>query len=428
MRKLSIFTSLIILASSLTLAQAHAATPTAGASCSKIGTTTDAKGMKLTCVKSGKKMVWSNGVASASTKATKQNPIPIKLPAAVIGEITFDNIIDHINDVPLAAWTAVQKVENANTLPSIPTTITVGPNTTPNVPLLGTFQKVMKFFSGFRQPTTYYALVYNFKDRDWALKTAATIPAVVNNGGINGITGMPGMIAQCVSPERCGDANSGVVDPVGSGLGRFGIDLKTMLFEDGTYKPVFKDGAIQGHEYTHSVQASQFLGLPIVGKPPTETQRKNHVDNMPSGLYESAIPCWWAEGQANFIGNSATAPTFEAYWSGRKGAAKGWSIPEFTDFSAASLQNFFETDMPLACLPPHPIYQMGYGLGWLAIEALTAIAGPQSTMALVTMMGRGQTYPQAFESVYGISWAKASPILGKLAAMEYAATPDNKPH
>ena len=71
---------------------------------------------------------------------------------------------------------------------------------------------------------------------------------------------------------------------------------------------------------------------------------------------------------------------------------------------------------------------MGYGLGWLAIEALTAIAGPQSTMALVTMMGRGQTYPQAFESVYGISWAKASPILGKLAAMEYAATPDNKPH
>jgi len=426
MRKLSIFTSLIILASSLTLVQAHAATPTAGASCSKIGTTTDAKGMKLTCVKSGKKMVWSNGLASASTKTTKQNPIPIKLPVAVIGEITFDNIIDHINDVPLAAWTAVQKVENANTLIPVPTTVAIGPNTVPNVPdMLGTFQKMMKFYSGFRQPTTYYALVYNFQDVAWALKTAATIPAVVNNGGINGITGMPGMIAQCSAPDKCGNGNSGVVDPAGSGLGRFGIDPKTMIGQDGTVRPVFKNGALQGHEYTHSVQASQFLGLPIVGKPPTETQRKNNVDNMPSGLYESAIPCWWAEGQANFNGNAATAPTYDEYWLSRKGAAKGWSIPEFTDYSATALQNFFETDMPLACLPPHPIYQMGYGLGWLAIEALTAIAGPQSTMALVTMMGRGQTYPQAFESVYGISWAKASPILGKLAAMEYAATPNH---
>ncbi len=426
MRKLSIFTSLIIVASTLTLLPAHAATASAGANCSQAGLTSVVKGLKYTCVKSGKKLVWGKGVVSAGNSATTQNPIPIKLPAAVIGSITFDNLIDHIKDIPLAAWTEVQKVEKANTLPAVPTTIAIGPNTTPNVPdMLGTFQKVMKFFAGFRQPTTYYALVYNFQDAGWALKTAATIPAVKNNGGINGITGMPRMIAQCSAPERCGDANSGVVDPAGSGLGRYGIDVKTMVGQDGVYKPVFKDGALQGHEYTHSVQASQFLGLPIVGKPPTEIQRQNGVDNMPSGLYESALPCWWAEGQANFIGNSATAPTFDAYWSGRKGAAKGWSIPEFTDFSAASLQKFFETDMPLSCLPPHPIYQMGYGLGWLAIEALAAIAGPQSTMAVVTLMGRGQTYPQAFESVYGITWAKASPILAKLVAAEYAATPSH---
>jgi hypothetical protein len=81
------------------------------------------------------------------------------------------------------------------------------------------------------------------------------------------------------------------------------------------------------------------------------------------------------------------------------------------------------TDNPPKCLPPAPIYQLGYSIGALAIEALTAIAGPQSHMAVLTLMGRGQTYDKAFKSVYGISWAEAAPILARVAAAEYAATP-----
>jgi hypothetical protein len=44
-------------------------------------------------------------------------------------------------------------------------------------------------------------------------------------------------------------------------------------------------------------------------------------------------------------------------------------------------------------------------------------------MAVVTLMGRGQTYDQAFKSVYGISWAEVAPILAKVVAAEFAATP-----
>jgi hypothetical protein len=43
-------------------------------------------------------------------------------------------------------------------------------------------------------------------------------------------------------------------------------------------------------------------------------------------------------------------------------------------------------------------------------------------MAVLTLMGRGQSYEQAFKSVYGISWAEAAPILARVAAAEYAAT------
>jgi hypothetical protein len=41
----------------------QAATPKAGAKCSKAGTTTTAAGKKFTCIKSGNKLVWNKGVA-----------------------------------------------------------------------------------------------------------------------------------------------------------------------------------------------------------------------------------------------------------------------------------------------------------------------------------------------------------------------------
>ena len=53
----------------------HAATPKAGAKCSKAGTTATAAGKKFTCIKSGSKLVWNKGVA------VKAAPKPQVVPA-----------------------------------------------------------------------------------------------------------------------------------------------------------------------------------------------------------------------------------------------------------------------------------------------------------------------------------------------------------
>ena len=418
MRKLSIFTSLIIVASTLTLLPANAATASAGASCSQAGLTSVVKGLKYTCVKSGKKLVWGKGVASAGNSATTQNPIPITLPVSPIGEITFENISQHISDISAAAYAAVQKVEAANSLPNIPTKIVVGPNTAPPISdVPAAFQKIMKLWSGFRQPVSYYALLYNFQDKDWALKTASKTPEVISTGGIKGLTNM---MSQCEAPNRCSGGNSGIGSEgtYGAGFGQFGMD-PAHIAQD----PYFLVGGIFGHEYTHSMQAAQFLDNPNIGKPLTQLQNQHGLSNAPSGLYEAVLPCWFQEGQPNFQGTSAEAATFNDYMSWRLRMAKGHPIPEFTDYSTASLTKMLLTDNPPTCLPPAPVYQLGYGIGALVIEALTAIAGPQSTMAVVTLLGRGQTYEVAFKNVYGISWAKAAPILAQVASVEYAATP-----
>jgi hypothetical protein len=355
--------------------------------------------------------------SSASEAASKPvvNPIPITLPVKPVGDITFANIEKRIADIPAAAYAALQKVSAANSQPKIPVTVLLGPNTVNPSDAKVALAKIAKLWSGFRQPVSYHALIYGFKDKAWALKADAKVPVVAADGGSRGRASMSSVINQCTA-NQCGSANSGISDAKGSGYGQFQIADS----ENGPYQLM---GGVFGHEYTHSVQAAQFLGNANVGKPVSQERAKYGLDNSPSGLFQGLLPCWMSEGMANFNGTAAVAPTFDKYMEWRVSAPKSQQVPEFTDFSAKSLQNLLMTGNPPKCLPPAPIYQMGYTIGALTVEALAAIAGPQGAMAVVTLLGRGQSYETAFKNVYGISWAEAAPILARVAAAEYAATP-----
>jgi len=362
-------------------------------------------------------LIASSFLVSSSEAATKPvvNPIPITLPVKPVGDITFANIEQRIADVPAAAYSALQKVYSANSQPKITVTILQGPNTKNPSDAKVALGKITKLWSGFRQPVTYHALIYGFKDKAWALKADAKVPVVAANGGPRGRASMSSVISQCTT-DNCGMANSGISDAKGSGYGQFQIADS----ENGPYQLM---GGVFGHEYTHSVQAAQFLGNTNVGKPVSKEREKYGLDNSPSGLFQGVLPCWMTEGMANFNGTAVVATTFDKYMEWRSYVPKSQQTPDFTDFTAASIQNYLLTTNPPKCLPPAGIYLMGYTIGALTVEALAAIAGPQASMAVVTLMGRGQSYATAFKNVYGISWAEAAPILAKVVAVEFAATP-----
>ena len=67
--------AVLIAVSLLGIAPASAATVKAGAKCSKHKATTTVKGMKYTCIKSGNKLVWSQGVP-VKKAALKQGVCP----------------------------------------------------------------------------------------------------------------------------------------------------------------------------------------------------------------------------------------------------------------------------------------------------------------------------------------------------------------
>jgi len=363
--------------------------------------------------------VASSILISPSEAATKPvvNPIPITLPVKPVGDITFANIEQRIADIPKAAYTSLQSVVSANPQPKGPVTLLQGPNTKLPIDAKVAFGKIAKLWSGFRQPVTYNALVYNFKDKAWALAADAKVPVVAANGGAKGRSSMSGVINECAA-DNCGRGNSGISDAKGNGYGQFQI-MESQWDPNGWPS----QGSVFGHEYTHSVQAAQFLGNANVGKPVSQDRAKYGLDNSPSGLFQGVLPCWMTEGMAQFNGPAAVAPTFDFYMKWRGSQAMAKEVPQFKDYSAKSLQNFFLSGTPPKCLPPAPVYEMGRTTGALAIEALAAIAGPQASMAVVTLMGRGQSYETAFKNVYGISWAEAAPIIARVVAAEYAATP-----
>jgi hypothetical protein len=66
---------------------------------------------------------------------------------------------------------------------------------------------------------------------------------------------------------------------------------------------------------------------------------------------------------------------------------------------------------------------LGYSIGYAATEALFAIGGPQSVLALFSRGAMGDSFSQAFQNVYGLSWDEGSTMLGQILAAEYAVKP-----
>ena len=59
------------------------------------------------------------------------------------------------------------------------------------------------------------------------------------------------------------------------------------------------------------------------------------------------------------------------------------------------------------------IYSLTYSVGLAVIEVLSTISGPDSIMMVWNLGKYGFSFEEAFESVYGISWDEAVPVLAE---------------
>ena len=369
------------------------------------------------------------GVAHSATpaKGGANAVIPIKLPVSPVGPITFANAVENVAQIPTQAFNNVKAAINSGAKISTPVTIDLGSKTNADkATILAAIKRELSEFSGFNTPKAYYAITYSAADEKWAEKEWATVAKKngVSQGEIQGRTN--NIRGNC-------NIEKGVATECYGGMAfsTNGTEVRWVFYGVGnddswTAKPSDYGNSTQvNHEFTHILQTAQYNGHPIA-----------KGDNIITDTQHRGYPCWVNEGQANALGISTWIPDLQNYLTVRNRTAttpgpirNGEKLP-IADFSAASLTKFLTTQAPFTgpntpgCYQPGTgTYSLGYNVGFSAMEALIAIAGPQPTMALIARTALGDDFGKAFQTVYGISWAQGSTILGNVLAAEYAANP-----
>ena len=102
--------------------QADALNPSSA--CRKAGLTRTTNGIKFTCIKSGKKLVWSKGVATktGATATTTTTTIP---PSPT----SFANLVENYKGISYAAWQKSREKVQISKSASIEVNVVLGPTT-----------------------------------------------------------------------------------------------------------------------------------------------------------------------------------------------------------------------------------------------------------------------------------------------------------
>ena len=382
-----------------------------GTTCKKAGQTSTSAGIKYTCIKSGKKLVWNKGVtvkAAPKVDVKPVEPTPTPTPTATptptptatptptptatptptptLKDLTFSNIVENVDAIAFNVFSKFETHMATNYQSSIKVNTIVGPNTVPvNKNSADAFRIGSKIFQNFKQPDEVFAIYYTFADKEWARNQIAI------RAGQNVADFQIGY--SCPSAARCWDASASIT-----------LDWKAISHfgasdPGGALSTSELNGEIQIHEFTHSVSFFQLY--------PNR------------GNYYNLTPDWFGEGHASFAGKLGAYTSLEQYSAHRR-QVHGGNRPQsdIKDYRPENILRFYESFSKAPEVSPIQRFYL-YSLGWSTIEALAAIGGIDSPMNLFVETSKGLTFKQAFKKIYGIEWEAAAPILAEVVSKQF---------
>jgi hypothetical protein len=368
----------------------HAATPKAGSKCTKAGATATAAGKKFTCVKSGTKLVWNKGVSIKAAPKPAVNPVlkpveptPTPTPTVTYPDVptSFDDLIAKYEGISYAAWSKSNAAIKASNDVAPPFRALTGPNTTLAFKNpASAYDLVARLYSGYKSTNAMTVLSFGYDDRDWAEEQMKQLHPKSTWQWIK--------FTACATRATCWGGGM-FTDEKANGL----LVVTTEVLDDNHLS-----GTLDAHEYLHAIQQNQM--------------------NRPTVWPETSDwpPSWYREGQATFAQNATIYyQSFELYLRNRKSIST--ELYRDSTFNSQWIQEFFVVNQPPTWFNKYQSWRQ-YDMGAMLVEVLTALKGPGSTMEIWKLMGSGQTFNQAFEKVYGISFDKALPIISKAIALQ----------
>ena len=350
----------ILLASVLMLSlvtPVQAATPKAGAKCSKAGATSTSDGKKYTCIKSGKKLVWNKGVPAkiASTPSPKPTVTPIATPTATQTsepltdkEIAYNNIVSYYNASPIPMYEVIKVVHPSVTQDSVDRILTRYENAV-KFWRDGFAVKKISLIVGNNDQVLWIKekleLATNYKFEDWYRNFSAGLPQ-----------------------RRCSTYNAGSygLDKNGYFLQSFTLypaDCATEEPQDGNYRTTIE------HELTHAAQSA------ITG---------NRIQ---------LFPCWFKEGQAAYYGS--VLGNTNSYASMKSSLSFQTRFSRNVD-PKQRLKQLDETYDNFACGQDG-----GYALGALAVQELVIKHSHTRILDFMVKTASTKNWRSSFDEIFG---------------------------
>jgi hypothetical protein len=175
---------------------------------------------------------------------------------------------------------------------------------------------------------------------------------------------------------------------------------------------------------TYSEYSRSTLGLTVAHEYFHVLQRRTIGDKW--FQRDFTPPSWFHEGSAVFVENSVmNYSSFDKYMRFRLADSK-LAYPGCKEVTSGCftvddeiLKRFFLLSNYENNWNSFP-YGMKYEVSSRIVEILVAIKGHQSILDLYKEMAKSQTFPIAFEKVYGISYERAIPVISRILVEQYA--------
>jgi hypothetical protein len=372
-KKLIAFLSILSLFLTLPLTSTNAAAK-AGGACNKAGITSVVSSKTYTCIKSGKKLVWDKGV----TKSAK---------AIAAAPTSFSNLYENRNGIAYAAWKA-----NADSIATgksnvVNLKIYIGPNTT--APKYKTPEiaigLVSQAFSKYKTPENVHVIQYSVADIQWAEDKVKSIIDTASYNQLNRNENGRLVDSNC-SKTDCFGAKQ-VSTNSGTAFVLQGVPTGTN--NDPLIVARLELGQLEAHEFTHAMQRATITGL----------QTKEWQNN------------WIVEGAAELAQNLVMSyKSYDEYMKWRKLDSQDF-YGKNTKITTSFMTSYLAATGAEDCRNNNePCYK--YNLGSRIMEIFVALKGPGVMLDLFRESAL-QGFEPGFQSIFGITWADASPIINK---------------